>query len=1002
MTENLPDTTENESTEKPTRRDIVNAGDDDIVAGSGTDNIDMKEIEMVDEDSPLAQETGSTGPQKRQVDEEWLSDFLADQIYDKDSAFAREYLQNAETACIRAAKLAIKNHPDYGHEWLGRNYWVNADTGATLSECTERDRQTVLADFDIAAENLRKVTLPRDLSEVVEAAHSIGYDPTIEVTIYHDDREVHIEDNGIGMTTEEYDKAFNYTGRSGSKLESDTGGMFGAGALTFGNPAGKEGGMTVTSHSRRTDVADYKHQPIKAYTYLGGYNEMPSEDVPDDFYGSRFEVPVLPPEDGGIYMDSFHEWFRSYASMLRVPVLYREIEAGETTVKEEYGGVTITEKFMDEDDNEPAVVVHRPGEFTAISGPTVDNKVGKQNYSTRYADTWLVSMEIDRNTTTKISSLWNVGVQIHNEQELCVSGPHRAMLREDIESENPHDIFTPTPTGDRDRLQGENKDFWNHVSQEVDDELERYFAATLSEFFEQDPIDVVYQNRNKWDMFLEMISYKSMTTESRMIEKLNDSSELPDVKTSGPPDDRDAGDVEKTDDEKRIAKIQMMTKDKQYVPSSCRDPAKKKYRNETKLGNLLAQTPAENIYLAASTGGNFEDYLDVVKHTHDEWEVIVLGKARYSKYQSKFGFKKLTNVPLKQDDEHDFDVPSYTHEKYATSDDGTENTGKPDDIRERVLKIRTTSSSDVDREYSIGSLLTEWDDCDLNFSTELVLFRRGQNYENISDHYDLGKETAIASVSNPEYEELKESEHVMSFEEYKERALNTVFATEKGPRKLRDLFESVEDEFLMFTYSDDDKYRDLVHGANEPLADRLKEKARSSAIRSHNEDDRESVICWISGKQMGKSRYFLRREFNKVIGKMDMKAAIALRIGYGNDPVTFLYKTSISGRSLDKIELRAEMLNWDDDSDAYYRLRKTDSSYVEEFLEALHDIGVDPEVITEGEIYEAVTEQLQSDDFGLYGEMNDRSDQCGEGAAVDGTDDSDGSDEDKTLGDLFN
>jgi hypothetical protein len=1009
MSENLPETTDAQGDD--TDESIVTAGDDDIVAGAASENIDLKEITMVDEDNPLAQQTGSTGPQKRQVDEEWLSDFLSDQIYDDDAAFAREYLQNAETACVRAAKMLLRNHPEYGEEWLGHELWVNADTGETICEVGDEFRQAILADYDIADENLRMIELPRHLSDVIDTARSAGYDPTIEVTLYRDDREIHIEDNGIGMTPREYDEAFNYTGRSGSKLESDTGGMFGAGALTFGNICGKEGGMEVISCTRRGNVPDTQQQPIHAYTYLGGFNPMPSDEVPDEFRGTRFEVPILPPEEGGAHLNDFQSWFARYAEQLRVPVLYKEIEAGEMVVKEEYGGESLVESFTDEETgSEPAIIVDRPGEFTIVSGPEIDGDVGKQNYSTKHPDTWLVSMEIDRNTHVTVGSMWNAGVQVHNEQELCVSGPHRGMLRENIAEEDPHDIFTPTPTGDRDRLQSDYTDFWEYVHREIEDEIDRYFAKVLGDVFTQDPVETFHQDSSLWSMFVEMCKHKSMESFHAMRKELKENGELPDIEVNDDYEERnDEGTSwEPSEDEHRIKKLQRMLASEHYVPdSSFNNGAKKKNRKSARIGKLLARTPEENVYLAASTGGNYDHYYEVVKNTHDEWEIVVLGKATYSKYQDYFEFGKLTEVPLKQSDDHEFDVPDTVHNTFAVTDDGAEKTEDPSDITEHILKIYTSGNGGVDVERSIGDIMTNFPEDSIDYEDELVLFKRGRSTENISDHYDFSSYVPIACVTNDEYELLIEHDDIYSYEEYMERARNVVVATEKGPRTIENLLPEPKQEYLTICFTNLARYRKLVH-QDEELRDRIKQEAMEQTTTRRDRkyvDEDNIVFAYMTKQQVAIAAPALEEIYNDAREAVDHKHPVGAGIRVdGRIPNQFPLNSSyIHDSTRKKLETKARMLNWHDDSRAFTEFKKASSgSYRKEVLEAFHEIGVDPTLVTEGEIKESLRQNLQPEHFGMYGdEVAQASDQRGEGGDADSTDDSDGSDEDKGLGDLF-
>lgn len=991
----LPEIADEPSDDQP----AVSTISDEIVSGAGSEEIDLKEMTLVDEDNAYAQITGSTGPQKRQVNEEWLANFLADRIYSENSATIREQLQNAETACLRAAKLLLRNHPDYGQEWLTRNLWVNSKTGETLCEVGETNRQTILAEYDIADENLRQIELPRSLSTIVDEARSVGYDPTIEVSLFRDDREIHIEDNGIGMTAEELNEAYNYTGNSGAKLESDTGGMFGAGELTFGNFTGKDGGMTLVTRTRRSNADELDYEGHKMYVYLGGMNPMPNEEIPDDFKGTRKEIPILPSEDGGPKLHKFDGWVEEYADTLRVPVLYREFENGETPVKEEYGGQSIIEKFSDEDGNEPPVVVDRPGEFTAVAGPDVN--VGRISYNDHRPDTWLVSMPIERNTKAKVKSFWKVGIQIHNEQRMCVAGPHRGMLKENVDDPHPDDVFTPQPTGTRDQLEkdSDNKQFFRYVSSVIKEHELAETKEIVSKMIEaDDPIDVVRENPEDWQLFHRMVDYHGVRrtkTSMRKFKKfVKDNDAFPSiswVQNNGP----------KTKEELAIEKIFRLFDTVSHAPADVRigRGSQKGSRKSDPIGDILAKAPVENIYMAASTGGKFKSKRRVVKATHDNWDVIVVkNSAGYSKYEN-LGFKYLKEVPVTKSDDHDYNIPEKVHERNKKTKKTSKSQKKAKTIEERILKIRDSDrNKSIDKRWDLSRVVDNLQGHRTINGKPLVLFPGGKDYENISDHYGVRSYAAIASCNQKEYKYIADrvpDESVFTYEEFRDWSLSTVIATEKGGRQVRDLMN--EDEFIVLTYASRRSTKELLKDENETLRNYYKEDALYRRYDRSDDDIPEPVFAVADSATLRRADYGLWvaiSEFNDRDDYRSRNYIRGLRLTHSrpslnNGAISFY---SLNGNKEDYHNM-AKTPQWHDGSEIYRKLRNSSGIY-EEFLLGCHDAGFDPTLLTEGELREIVG-QINPDGAAWYGSEPE------DAGSADEADDSDDEDDSDGLGELF-
>ncbi|WP_372611667.1 hypothetical protein [Halomonas sp.] len=884
----------------------------DIVSAASGET-DTKDFTVVDETHPVAQATGSTDARKRQVDNDWLNEILAEQIYDEDSAFAREFLQNSETACIRKARLLLSQHPEYGSQFLNRTVWYDAENDETITEVNNTpDRQRILAEYDIADDDLTKITLPRKIETVIDAARDIGYDPTIEVDVYHDEREIVWEDNGIGMTFKELDEAYNFTGRSGSGIEGDTGGKWGMGALTFVPLAGKKGDMDLTTKTCRPDAEDYDYEGIRVCAYLGGFNPLPG-DVSDDFQGTRFEIPVLTPEKGGVSMSDLHGWVKKYAAKLKVPVAYTEHENGTKIREEEYGGVKFIDSF-----GEPPVAIDRPGEFTAVTGPDV--KVGRLSYNDTRDDTWLVSMPISRNTKASVNSFWNVAIQIHDEQGRIISGPNRGKYRTPVEQNgglHEDDIVLPEPTADRDRLQkdDEQEAFFEYVSQEVKSAELALVTEFTNEITAVDhPAEAIRNNPDDWKVFVRMVNFTDF---------VNDRDEFADW------------------DDETAERVYEMFDEVSYASRVCHNPRNKGSRENKRLGDILADIPRENVYVGCTIN---EDRAKVVFNTHDTAGIIAAKKtSEYGPYQENFGFKLLNDVPMKQSDDHDFDVPEHIHNAHKRDVSPSDEAGDEvvDAIGDRKLSLRLNNrNTTIDRKVTVDETLEKLDEGRLNGKSTLVVFPRGGEH-NVSDNYGLQRWAAITSVTSQEYEVMKDNPRVMTKDEFISRAENTVIATEEGGMKVKDLIE-MDDRHVIIAYATKKEHKLLLSEENDSLRALLAEDMNEQPYWNTDDDGNslrtEPLFCVADAKTLEQAAYAFAQDYPRRSDIIGLKFRYHARMEW----VDHIDWESLDG-DMDEYKLKADTPKWDNDSEVYGLFnRNRADDFTGSVLMGMHDIGLDP------------------------------------------------------------
>jgi hypothetical protein len=915
---------------------------------SGPNEGEVKDINAVGDDHPLVAETGDAALETQT--ESGAGEFLSDFIYEHDSAWVREWLQNEETACYRAAKLLVQMSDEYSDDWLTVTKWVDADTSETVVDHDES--QSILADYDCDIADLRQIELPRSMEDVLEAARSLGYDPTIVWDVYRDERKIITEDNGIGMTPYEFDKAFNTIFNSGAGVDGESGGQFGVGSESSALVHGNDGGAEVTTRSRRPTKDGEEYDGFRAYSYLGGANALPGE-VEEDFKGTRFDIPVQEDFD----LSNLQGWVEEYTEMLRVPLLYREHDAGTTPVEEEYEATEFSKKYDD-----APVIIEKTGEFSVAAGPEVQP-------STRYSepdppDTFLVSMPIDRNTRASISTFWDVVIQIHDEQGLIVAGPHRGQYEDDVDDLHEDDVVLPEPTGDRDRLQRDSmsKEFFYHVQDVVKSEELKQISDIAQQMQDADhPADVIRGEPENWTIFKKMVRYhgsRRATEDQQKFKKfVNDRDEFPDY------------------DPETMNQVYGLFKKVSHCHHGSGRSSRKSDRSEKSLGDILSENDPETIYMAASTGGKFTQRFKVIEATHDDPEVIVIsGAQKYETWSNQFGFRVLKKVPLTQptdEEPHDYEVSDYIHENNTNT--GSSNCGKADKVVDRALKIRTSGdNSSIDLRLSIKNA-QEWLEKGGRFNDKdkLVLFPRTED-ENISDHYDLADYAAIASVSKAEYDALADYDEVMTYEEYTEWSKSALIATEEGAKTPTALI--ADDRMVVLAYRPPDDHDvvkllgdDYAHLRNYYVEDIRDQYSWASALKGFDGgfrgDDVEMVpdvakddtlFAVADPIVLGRAEWTFHNLWSQEVYSERCMTGLKLtngKFGYGN-----LCEWKNLKRSTTRYRLMADTPNWDDSSDVYDLMPNDRGSKVSQIYLGFHDRNIDPSEVSNDKLREIISQ----------------------------------------------
>lgn len=264
---------DNESTTSDESNDEFNP-----VYQEGKTSVQHKNLNAAGSDHPLGAD-----PLSFEADLRHLIRKVADDLYESWEATIREYLANAETACLR-----VEN-------------FVEGRTDTALG---------------------------------VDSLYGVedGYEPRIEVTWDRSENKVSIRDNGIGMASKEVDEVFRQIGNSAARDIGSYSGQFGMGALSFVKLIGLDNSMVMTTHSRQTD------ENFSTYVSLAGPEPIMGE-MPENEYGTKFQM--TPDGDYNIRsaVERFSEW-------MRVPVIYREYdESGQEVFNEDWGDKQFTDEY---------------------------------------------------------------------------------------------------------------------------------------------------------------------------------------------------------------------------------------------------------------------------------------------------------------------------------------------------------------------------------------------------------------------------------------------------------------------------------------------------------------------------------------------------------------------------------------------------------------------------------------------------------------------------------
>jgi len=245
---------------------------------TGKSEVSHKNLGASGGDHPLGQE-----PLEFEANMKSLIRQVADELYQSWEATIREYLANAETACLR-----VQNYIDTG--------------------------ESAMFDGDLIV--------------------SDEYEPKIEVTWDASEQSLIIRDNGIGMSSYVLDNVFRKIGNTTSRDDGQYSGNFGQGVLSFAKLIGIDNSMLMTTHSRLSD------ENYSAYVSLAGPEPLMGK-LPENEYGTKFQMTPKEEYDIREAIKRYAEWMRVPV------IYREFDENGVETFNEDWGDKKLDDKYSD-------------------------------------------------------------------------------------------------------------------------------------------------------------------------------------------------------------------------------------------------------------------------------------------------------------------------------------------------------------------------------------------------------------------------------------------------------------------------------------------------------------------------------------------------------------------------------------------------------------------------------------------------------------------------------
>jgi len=589
--------------------------EDEFAEYRTTSGAETKTVDISSDDNPLKQAIGEDDSSKERKYDASLSGERFVQFYENTAAGLREYIANAETACIRRAR------------------------------------------YELREDGIDDSRIPDDVRDLLSLASvEVGYEPQVEITYREqgDASTLVIEDNGIGISTHEY-QVVQRVGYSTSHMNGEDVGNFGVGWLSGFLFTGVNGCFKQYTKSRKTDESYATLEYVSNFEYLDAMKES---------YGTRFVFPEFSAEMKEI---NVAESVGEYASGLRVPLVYREFDASgaETDASEEYAPRRIEDKYSDES----FMIVYEDEYFKAVMSP---------ESSSNQIETFNVSMPIRRNASTSVSAAalnarWKhdyVGKREDGPIVHCPSKPSiegmKAITMPKYESLNrgeksnympvsrvPDDaIMMAEPASSRDSFKS-NDEFWKYVSSCVQEKWRQRTSEILSQ-------------TNSWSDFTDLDSSDRVCVLKAYNEFIESYSRTSPSKVQSRVED--AFNVSLS--EEYCAKLDRSQNSVMVIPEDHNNPRLKKpaKRNKMQIQEVLGEY-SDGVYMAKSPS---KKKCDIAWGLGDTAIIRLPSGTAYEKY-TDLGFEKLKSLPNTNLEESLPELDDSVIEKYDSSNNDSSN-----------------------------------------------------------------------------------------------------------------------------------------------------------------------------------------------------------------------------------------------------------------------------------------------------------------------------------------
>lgn len=677
-------------------------------------------VDTANESHPLKEELGDTDHRDFKFDPKSNMQLLAGR-YEDPWAFLREYIANAQTACIRRLRHEI----------------VDADAVPDTYDSV----------YAMSDKELRECAREREL-----------YEPVIE--IYHSAHEsdlpaMQIRDNGIGISVEEF-RVLRTVGLSASHDRGSDLGQFGQGLVSGFAGVGEQGDIVCDTHSY-IDDASYGFR-----MRMGGLNDRPGRR---DSYGTTFTFPSLTYDIRG---DDVQSVIEKYTELISIPVVYEEYDESNTHVTdEEYQPKYITDRF----DSEPIVWSDENNMVTAVMWPEVGHK-----HNSKYdTETYLITMPIDRNDSTRRNSGKKFKAPFHfdlvvnyedgriledkngNTGKVPVNPRAYDTLDDDMTDDcvskddlTEYAIALPEPVNDRDRFESGNKDTYEYISKQLAKQYYEEFKPELQELVLYGLDSLRSMDQNRGEAFVSFInnlftsnrpSKTTIKDKLQLILSTTISDDIIDEIYTG------------------FRPVQLTDREDKYNVTRAR------HRDKMSVYELYAVHLDESadVYMSARTVHSV-DKARVVWGLDESNVLVVISQAsKYGLYENTLGWKKCKNISLTDLGEQYPSLPSDIIDDVGVESDDdnsqsqTEQTPSTYTKRSRTVKLRY--SGEIQHEVTSGYLRDNYPETDTDTSPyttdiEHIIVLRQTEYSSVECHNQYSKHvdaTNTARVIVPNY-----------------------------------------------------------------------------------------------------------------------------------------------------------------------------------------------------------------------------------------------------------